>query len=267
MNEDPIPTSPPRARKRGCVLRGCLVIFIVVMLMGVIIGGAGTYIYYGFAPFLKQEPAPIRIYPATDAEYQAVLAKVAPFSRALEAGIEAPLEITAQELDILIARDPAWAELRGKLYLNIVNNELIADVSTPADEEENAQVQLFFNARLYLRASIAGGEFTAVMRRVETLSGQPLPSVLARCAASPGFAQSWDDSINRRIKDNSFLARYLSRLRTATIEKNRILVISAGQHVPPATPAPTASPSPSPISAPTATPVPETLATPRAGGD
>jgi hypothetical protein len=244
MNEDDIPASRPRARKRGCVLKGCLVLFIVVMLMGVIMGTVGTYLYYGFAPFLTPEPAPIRIYPATDAQYQAVLAKVRPFSQAIEAGVEAPLELTADDLDILIARDPAWADLRGKLYLAIVNNELVADVSTRADEEDNSQVQLFFNGRFFLRASIAGGEFTAVMRRLETLSGKPLPSLLARCVASPGFAQSWDESINRRIKDNSYLARYLSRLRTATIEHSRILVISAGTPAPAPTPPPAATPAP-----------------------
>jgi hypothetical protein len=229
MNESDLAANRPRARKRGCVLKGCLVIFIVVMLMGVIFGGVCTYLYNGFRPFVSEEPVPIRVYPATDEQYQAVLAKVAPFNRALDAEKEAAVELTAEDLDILIARDPAWADLRGKLYLDIVNNELVADVCTRADEEDNTQVTLYFSGRFYLGASIAGGEFTAVMRRLETLSGRQLPSVLARCVTSPGFAQSFDDSINRRIKDNSFLARYLSRLRTATIEHNRILAVSNGE--------------------------------------
>jgi hypothetical protein len=254
MNEDYVPPSRPRARKRGCVLKGCLVLFIVVMLMGVILGSVLLYIYHGFAPFLSQEPAHVRIYPATDAQYQAVLAKVRPFNQAIAAGAEAPLELTADDLDILIARDPAWADLRGKLYIAITNNELVADVTTRADDEDNSQVQLFFNGRFFLGASIAGGEFTAVIQRLETLSGQPLPSLLARCVASPGFAQAWDESINRRIKDNADLARYLSRLRTATIEHNRILVISAGAPAP--APEVTLSPAPTPASAPAALPSP-----------
>lgn len=254
--EDPVSAGRPRARKRGCVLKGCLVIFIVVMLMGIIIGSVGTYVYYGFAPFLTPEPAPVRVYPATDEQYRATLEKVRPFNEAVEAGAEAPLELTADDLDILIARDPAWADLRGKLYLAIVNNELVADVSTTADDEENAQVVLYFNGRFYLGASIAGGEFTAVIRRIETLSGHPLPSLLARCVTSPGFAENFNESINRRIKDNSFLARYLSKLRTATIEHNRILVISAGKPLPrgPA-PTPVVTLAPSPAASPTATAV------------
>ncbi len=231
MNDENIAPSRPRARKRGCVLKGCLVIVIVVMLMGVIFGVVGTYVYYGLRPFISQEPMPIRVYPATDEQYQAVLAKVAPFGRAIDTQKEAAVELTADELDILIARDPAWAEWRGKLYLAIVNNELVADVCTRADQDDSAQgVTLYFNGRFFLRASIAGGEFTAVLRRLETLSGQPLPNVLARCVTSAGFAQSFDDSVNRRIKDNSFLARYLSRLRTGTIEHNQIVAVSNGEH-------------------------------------
>ena len=241
--EDDVVPARPRARKRGCVLKGCLVIFIVVMLMGVIFGGLCTYLYYGFRPFVSQEPAAIRIYPATADQYQAVLAKVAPFNRAIDKGEEAAVELTAQELDILIARDPAWADLRGKLYLDIVNNELVADVCTRANEEDNAAMLLYFNGRFFLGASIAGGEFTAVLRRLETLSGQQPPSVLARIVTSPGFAQSFDDSINRRIKDNSFLARYLSRLRTATIEHNHVIAISNGEHNIMAMPSPSASPA------------------------
>jgi hypothetical protein len=241
MNDADIPAGPPRARKRGCVLKGCLVIFIVVMLMGVIMGSFGTYLYYGFLPFFSPEPVPIRVYPATDAQYQAVLAKVAPFNRALETSMEKPLELTAEDLDILIARDPAWEDLRGKLYLTIVNNELVAEVSVPFNAQSGPQFPLFFNGRLTMGASIAGGEFTAVMRRMNTLSGRELTGMLARLATSPGFALSFDDTINRRIKDNSYLAPYLAKIRTAAIEHNRILVISAGEPPP--------APSPTPVAA------------------
>jgi hypothetical protein len=264
MNENQIPASRPRARKRGCILKGCLVLFIVAMLLGIIIGGAGWYAYNGMAPFLKQQPAPIRVYPATDAQYQAVLAKVAPFNQALETGTAATLELTAEDLDILIARDPAWAELRGKLYLAIANNNLVADVSTPANEDANTDMQLYFNARLILGASIAEGELTAVIRRIETLSGHPLSGVLARYATSPAFAQTFNDSINRRIQDNSYLARYIAKLRTASIEHNHILVTAAGHPAPAGTPAPapTLTPTPGPTPAPPATPAASSTAAP-----
>ena len=234
MIEDPVAVPPyrPRARKRGCVLKGCLTLFIVMMLMGMIIGGIGTYVYYGFAPFLSQTPALIRVYPATDAQYQAVLAKVEPFNQAIAAGTQASLDVTADDLDILIARDPAWDDLRGKVYLGIANNELLADVSTSADESEHGQVQLFFNGRFTLGASVAGGEFTAVLHRIETLSGHPLPALLARCVTSSDFAVNFDDSINRRIQENTALAGYLTKLRTATIENNRIHVTSIGKPAP-----------------------------------
>ena len=211
MNEADLSAGPPRARKRGCVLKGCLVIFIVVMLMGVIMGSFGTYLYYGFQPFLSAEPVPIRVYPATEAQYQAVLAKVAPFNRALETAMEKPLEVTAEDLDILIARDPAWADLRGKVYLSIVDNELVAEVSVPFNAQPAPQFPLYFSGRLTLGASIAGGEFTAVMRRLTTLSGHDLTGMLARLVTSPGFALSFDDTINRRIKDESYLAPYLAK--------------------------------------------------------
>ena len=247
MIEPYVPTGRPRARRRGCLLKGCLTIFIVVMLMGVIIGGAGTYIYYGIAPFLTQDAVSVRIYPATDAQYQEVLARILPFNEAVAAGTRATLDLSAEDLDILIARDPAWADLRAKLYMALDHDDdLMADVSTPTDESDNNQVQLFFNGRLVLGASIAGGEFTAVMRRIETLSGKPLPALLARFITSPGFAQSFDEAINVRIKDNPRVAGYLAKLRTATIEHHRIHVISAGQPVPAPQPSPPAAATPSP---------------------
>jgi hypothetical protein len=244
MSEADLPPARPRARKRGCVLKGCLLIFIVVMLMGVIMGSFGTYLYFGFAPYFSDAPVPIRVYPATDAQYQAVLAKVAAFNHALDAGMEKPLEVTADDLDVLIARDPAWADLRGKLYLSIAGNDLAAELCVPANAEPNPQVPLYFSGRLTLGASIAGGEFTAVMRSMTTLSGRRSTGLLGRLVTSPGVARNFDETINRRIKDNSFLARYLSRIRTATIEHNRILVVSAGE------PAPAASPAPTPVAAP-----------------
>jgi hypothetical protein len=242
MNDADIPAETPRARKRGCVLKGCLVIFIVVMLMGVIMGSFGIYLYYGFLPFFSPQPVAIRVYPATDEQYQAVLAKVAPFNRALEANMEKPLEFSAEDLDVLIARDPAWEELRGKLYLSIVDNELVAEVSVPFNAQQGPQFPLYFNGRLTMGASIAGGEFTAVMRKMTTLAGHDLSGMLGRLVISPGFALSFDDTINRRLKDDSYLANYLAKIRTAAIEHNRILVISAGEPAP--------APSPTPVAAP-----------------
>ncbi len=255
MNEYYQPTGQPRARQRGCFLKGCLTLFIVLMLMGMIIGGVGTYIYYGLAPFFSQEQAAIHVYPATDAQYQAVLAKIQPFSRAVATGTQATLDLTADELNILIARDPAWEDLRGRVYLALRNNDLVADVSVPADESGNAKVQIYFSARLFLGASIAGGEFTAVMHRIETLGGNPLPPLLARCVTGPGFAQSFDEGINRRIKDSPALENYINKLRTASIENHSIHVTSAGDPAPAAaSPAPGDTPAAGAIATPVAAP-------------
>lgn len=245
-------TSPPPFKPRGpgpgCFLKGCLTLFIVFMIMGMMIGALGYYIYSAALPFISEEPGNIRVSAATDEQYQALIERLKPFNDALESGHAATAELTADDIDTLIARDPHFEDVRGRLYISIVNNRLVADVTTPIDNAQVNGPKAFFTGRFTVDASIVDGELSVVLRQVEGAAGKPLPPLIERFVTGAGFVQTFERGVQDRIQAQGHLSGVMERIKTARIENNRI-VLTCGEQ-PPAEPTPPAStPNPGVVAA------------------
>jgi hypothetical protein len=242
------PPFKPRGPGPGCFLKGCLTLFIVFMVMGVIIGSLGYYVYSAALPFMSVEPGHIRVSPATDEQYQALIERLRPFNDALEAGHAATVELSADDLNVLIARDPQFADVRGHLYVSIVNGRLMADVTTPISEVEGNGPKAYFSGRLAVDASVIDGDLAVVLRHVEGLDGRPLPPLIERFVTSGGFVQTFEQSVRDRVQAEGHFSGLMERIKTARIEHNRILVTCGDQ--PPAEPTPAAAtPNPGVVAA------------------
>jgi hypothetical protein len=246
MNAEPTPPPfRPRGPGPGCFLKGCLTLFIVFMVMGVIIGSVGYYVYSAALPFMSEDPGRIRVSPATPEQYQSLIERLRPFSEALETGHAATAELTADDLNTLIARDPQLEDLRGRLYFSIVNERLAVDVSTPVNDVEVNGPKVFFTGRLTVDASIVDGDLTVVLRNVEGLNGKPLPPLIERFVTGGGFVQNFEQGVRDRIQAQGQLPALMDRIKTARIENNHILV-TCGEQAPAAEPPPSATPTPNP---------------------
>ncbi len=249
MDENPppayasYPPPPSRTSGLGCFAKGCLTVIIVAMLLGVMLGGAGWYLWRNITPFVSQTPETVRIFPATDAQYQAVQAKIAPFVQAANAGQAATLTLSADEFNTLVARDPAYAHLRGRLYLTIDHNELSADESLPINSASSGQQQVYFNGRIFFDASFAGGDFALVLRRLEPLNGGPSPSMVTWLISHPDFSRSFSRGFNESFHDalskhNPAAEALIDRLHTIIVKDNQIVITTqASSETPVAAPA------------------------------
>ena len=237
MYENPPQTYPPPpppgpSSGLGCFAKGCLTVLAVCLLVGLMIGAFGWYVARNITPFLGDKPVAIRIFPATDEQYRAVQNKLAPFAQAVNAGQTADLSLSADDLNILVARDPQYADVRGRVYLTIAHDELSAEMSCPVNDASGRQ-RIYFNGRVGFDASYAGGDFTFVVRRVEPLGGHPTPSLIAWLIGHPefsrsfskGFNDSFHETLNRK---NPATAAFLNRLRTMIIKDNQIDITAQG---------------------------------------
>ena len=145
---------PPPRQGLGCFAKGCITLVIVVMLLGVLLGGVGWYVSRNVMAFVSPTPVPIRTFNATDAQYQDVIGRYTAFIEALNAGRAATLSLSADDLNTLIARDPGFKDVRGKLYFDIKDGNLVAETSFPIPDNDNAfrsrRQRGYFNGRAYL---------------------------------------------------------------------------------------------------------------------
>lgn len=254
MNDDfppPLLPNPVARRPRGlsCFVKGCLLTITVLMLIGVGIGGVGVLLYNSAHAYYTEQPVPIRTFEATDDQYQAVLAKFQPFNEAASEGRAATVELDANDLNTLIARAPQLAALRGRTFVEIVNGQLVADLSFPLTEDAGP-AQRFISARTTIDASFSGGRLTLALRHVSPLHGQSGDGLLPSMLRNPAFLQGYSDKINRDF--NGFIrdqartdpptADILAKLRTVVVTGNKLVATSVERPTPLPAVSPIASP-------------------------
>jgi hypothetical protein len=130
----------------GCFLGGCLAAFLVFALFLAV----GGYFAYGWAKdqvvkYTSETPLELPSSDVSEEEVEAISAKLEEFQEQFEQG-ESPQEfvITVDEINALIAKNP---ELKGRVYVSIVDENLKADVSFPVDELPGGKGR-FFNGSM-----------------------------------------------------------------------------------------------------------------------
>lgn len=258
MNEPPaLPNSPqtafPARRKRlGCFPIGCIVLVIVLLLGGVVIGSFGWLFYQGGQVFVSDHSA-LTQPETTEEQYQKVLGKFGPFSQAMNEGRAASVEITPEDVNVLVARGPQFQSMRGKFFLAAKDNHLTADLSLPLGS--GGARPMYFNGRIHFDASYASNGFALFLRRLEPL-GAPQgktrfsgflnhPTMLQ--AFSQEFSRGINEGLRQQAAQDPGTADLLRKLRTVIVQDGKI-VITAGapgraEPEPVETPTPVATPA------------------------
>ncbi len=229
------PGYPPPRRGMGCFARGCLAAFLVLFVVGLLGVAGGWYIYRSVRPFVSTEPVAVRTFPATNAQYEDVQRRIDTFQTNLANLRAATLELSADDLNVFVARSPAYATARGRIYLSMTDDLLGIECSVPVSGKEvragNSGTTYYFNGKLTCDFSYANGDFAIAARKMETLDGEPAPAFIAAVVANPEFNRSlsrsfnegFHSSLHRNPAGEAFMAKVIS-MRI----KNNHLVITAG---------------------------------------
>jgi hypothetical protein len=144
---------PPPQKGMGCFGKGCLILIVFFILLGVAFIG-GTYLA---ARYLRSEYLPktqVRLPPptATEDEQQAARSRWDSFEKAARTHRAARIELTADDLNALIASEP---ELRGKAHVSIDNNVARLQVSVPLGDLRWLKGH-YLNAECTVQPAVAG---------------------------------------------------------------------------------------------------------------
>ena len=212
----------------GCFAKGCLTITAVSIVLLVMFGCFGWYVMRGLQPYLSQQPAEVRVYPATDTQYQTLEARIRAFVQTVKGGHHATLTLTADELNILVARDPQYALLRGKAYLAIAHDQICAETSTLLNEHAPEPQRFYFHGRVVFDASFSSGDFTVLLRRIEPLNGGPAPAMVTWALSQPNFSSNFNEGFNESFHDairkNPGSSAFFDRLNTIIVKDNQLVI-------------------------------------------
>ena len=204
--------APPRRKGLGCFGRGCLVLLVFAIVLGIACF-AGVYwglyrnsaIFHGLywlakAQAISQTPAPIPGFAASDAQIQSVHERSEDFEQKARAGQVAQLELTADDINTLIATNQ---NMRGKIFVSIDGESLRCQASVPLG-------QLLGRSGYYFNGDIA-----VELKSAESLENLQLSRISVNNETVPPGLLNWKYR-SKPLRD--YLAEYRNGSGVGTME-------------------------------------------------
>ena len=214
MSNGWIEPPPPQQKKgMGCFAKGCLILVVFFIFLGVaIIGGTIYGVRHLRGNYFPTTSVQLPANNSTEHEQELSREKWYSFERAARAHMPARIEMTADELNALIASEP---KLRDRAYVTINDNVGHLRVSIPLDEVS------------WLRGHYINGECSVQ----SSVSGNPAGARITSIVIN-GHAVG-DDALNLQYPPWS-LRHYLSNwternnLKTFEIRDGKVILETKG---------------------------------------
>jgi len=129
------------------------------------------------------------------ADYQQLDKRVTGFAEEVNARkATQPLVLTENEINALIANNPAWRSLQGKVYVTIEGDQIKGKVSIPMDELAQAPglsrlKGRYLNGSAAFKVSLANAVLVVTIQSLEAKGQSPPPPVMAQLQ-TVNFAQN-----------------------------------------------------------------------------
>jgi len=207
------PDVPATPRKRSPVLVGCLVVaglillLVILMLAGVLVARQKVLSY------TDDHPVTLPQYVPPKEEQESALRKFEILRQAVEKGNAARVELTAGEINTLIAQS-GKAGLNGKAFIHIEGDRISADAAVPLDSLPGFTGR-WLNGTITLDARLENGQLVVRPVRV-VVRGKELPANIMKKLRSKNLAdRAYADPNARRL---------LERLEEFAVRDGRLVI-------------------------------------------
>ncbi len=129
----PPSAAPPKKKGLGCWGIGCIVLALVALLFVVIIGSIIGVVYSKVMSITSPTPISVETFDGGDDLYQAAQQKLSDFNQSEKDNKPATLELTQDEINTLIARNPDLAREKIHLFVTLQDDTAKMQVSVPTD--------------------------------------------------------------------------------------------------------------------------------------
>ena len=132
-----VSTTPPPVQKKksglGCLGCGCLIVVLLVVLFLGLVGG-GCYLAYTKVVGLTSTTAStVPSFNGSDDVYNAAQQKVSAFKHDVDNHQAATIQLSADEINTLFARDPNLTAQQAHLFVTLVDDRAPVQGSIPTD--------------------------------------------------------------------------------------------------------------------------------------
>ena len=199
---------------KGCWFYGCLGgFFFFTAALGCVAAGA-YWLYSGqIEKFTASAPAEMPTVQYAPEQFEELEAEIETFKQSLEV-VEPEVQykelvLTARDINALISRDK---HLNGKLHIEIVDGQVVGDVSVPTDALPGGEGR-FFNAKARFDVSLQDGLVVIKLMGAE-VKGSEVPQAIVDAMAG--------DNLAKDFYKNPETAKWLGRFEAIDFEGDRV---------------------------------------------
>jgi hypothetical protein len=238
---------PPKKRGLGCLGCGCLVLALLVILFLALVAGGGYLGYTKIVSLTSTKPAAVPSFEGSDDLYRAAKQKLADFDHDLKNHQAATIQLSADEINALIARDPDVIKNHIHLFVTLANNEGRVQTSLPTDavshgiikgryfnldasfglgfDTQTKSVNLIPHALQFGDKDLSGGNADngAALPLAATF-GERWITARDNAAAMQSLSPAFNQSFNNAIRQNPDAAALLDQAKSIEIKDGELVI-------------------------------------------
>ena len=157
------PPAPPKKRGLGCLGCGCLVLALLVILFLALVAGIGYLGYTKVVSLTSTTPAAVPSSEGSNDLYLATKQKLADFDHDVQNHQAATIQLSADEINILIARDPEVIKNNIHAFVTLTDDRARLQGSIPT----NSFAQGFLKDRYFNFDTTFGLSFNSDTRSLD----------------------------------------------------------------------------------------------------
>jgi hypothetical protein len=212
-----------KRRGKGCWAWGCgcgaLLVIAVLIVSFLVLAYRGVSTIS--QAYTSPGPVDIPTSDAGDAIYRGAQGKLAAFTQAFGQEQPATLRLNSDDINTLIARDPNYAAMRGKLHVTLQGDTVQVDSSVLLGTlEKVVMTDRYLNSVVTLGVGFDPDKH-AVLFNVRQLqfNGQLAPS-----DANAVIDQDINTIVNQRLQANQLAKDFLARVQRIDIENGELVI-------------------------------------------
>jgi hypothetical protein len=224
MTNQPPPPVVVVQKKRGlgCFGCGCLVVLALLVLLGAL---AAAVVYFGYSQgkvLTTAAPSSLQSFDGGDAMYHDAIQKITVFGQALQQGQPANLELTADEINTIIARSPDLAANHVHLFVSLAGNEATLQLSVPTSvlpmgigglaEGRYLDAEMKFEPSFDVASKTLNLGLHGLRFGSETLPPDSLPTV----------EQEFDPALNSKLQSTPEAQPFLNHAKSVEIRDGKL---------------------------------------------
>ncbi len=226
ISTTPLPV-PPKKSGLGCLGCGCLVLALVVLLFAALVAG-GCYLgYQKVVSLTSPTAAAVPAFNGSDELYQTAKQKVADFNHDVKNHQAATIRLSADEINVLITRNPDAGKVNLHAFVSLTNNEGRVQASLPTDTLSQGLLKgRYFNLDASFgvdfdpRTKSVNLFFHALQFGNEVLMGPNSGNE----ASIRSFTPSFNQSFNNAIRNDPDGAALLDQAKSIEIKDGELVI-------------------------------------------